>query len=75
MSKLNKKNILLKESNNKMLYVSEVIKKSLEIFFFFFSFTYWSKSSYQMRFSGMDRNKWNEPKFRITWNGEVILSN
>ena len=36
MSKLNKKNILLKESNNKMLYVSEVIKKSLEIFFFFF---------------------------------------
>ena len=34
VSKLNKKNILLKESNNKMLYVSEVIKKSLEIFYF-----------------------------------------
>ena len=39
VSKLNKKDILLKESNNKMLYVSEVIKKKgLEIFFFLFNY-------------------------------------
>ena len=58
VSKLNKKNILLKESNNKMLYVSEVIKKrKFRVFFFFFSFTYRSKSPYQMRFSGMDQKK------------------
>ena len=56
--KRKKKSTLLKENNNKMLYVSEVIKtKGLEKKKD--SFTYRLKSSNWVKFSWMDWNGWN----------------
>jgi len=62
VSKVNMKNTLLKENNNnnKMSYLSEVIiknefrKKNND------SFTYQPKLSYRVKFSGINRNGWNE---------------
>ena len=60
VSKVNKKNTLLKESNNKKPYVSEVIKvyqKNSDLFI------YLPKSPYQEEFNGIGQNRWNVPKF------------
>ena len=67
MSKLNKKNTLLKENNNKMSYVSEVIKfshkkKNEVIKKKNDSFSCQLKLPYWVEFSEMDRNKWNGAK-------------
>ena len=71
VSRVNKKNTLLKENNNKMLYESEVVKKWVQENNND-SFTYWTKSPYQGKFSGVERNG---PEYKTRWNIGVICIN